>query len=355
MNKYFILLACVILGLIIFSVYKVVDAPLTAVSVLKVTHKDMERVLEVNGTVVSQEVITIKPYVDGVITAMSLEIGNNLNQGDLLLKLDNRQATYQLNKAKIEKKLLLADIKQAQHSLNVIQQLQDLGTHTNKEYIQLQHNIHKLHLQVEQTQQDILSSQLALEHTQITAPFTGVLLEKYVAVGQQITTSTPLLKIANLDKIAIQAMLYPDDIKLFSIGQQVIVLDDRFATNQQQEKIIQISPSTQKHNNQDAVMVTVSLDSLQNLIIGQQLMLKIILQTKKRALQVPTNAIVQLDNNKFVALVRDGKVYFQQVITGMKNIHAIEILEGINENDRIIVSDLKHISEHQAVTIDDEK
>ena len=53
---------------------------------------------------------------------------------------------------------------------------------------------------------------------------------------------------------------------------------------------------------------------------------------------MPTNAIIPNDKNNQVILIKDGKATFTDVRTGVREANNIEITDGVNPGDTVVVT-----------------
>ena len=58
----------------------------------------------------------------------------------------------------------------------------------------------------------------------------------------------------------------------------------------------------------------------------------------KKAILIPTNAIIPDDRNNQVILVKGGKASFVNVQTGTRTANNVEITQGISEGDSVVVT-----------------
>ncbi len=65
-----------------------------------------------------------------------------------------------------------------------------------------------------------------IANTEITAPFTGIVLEKYVEPGEFVTTGKPLFKIADTQNMFMRAYVTSAQLQNIKVGQKVKVFAD---------------------------------------------------------------------------------------------------------------------------------
>ncbi len=78
---------------------------------------------------------------------------------------------------------------------------------------------------------------------------------------------------------------------------------------------------------------------------------EILKRENKDALSVPLFSIMNVDNGNVVYVVNDDTVHARTVKTGMQEGWKVEIIEGLNPNDKVIVTGQRSVSDGQVVNI----
>jgi membrane fusion protein (multidrug efflux system) len=78
---------------------------------------------------------------------------------------------------------------------------------------------------------------------------------------------------------------------------------------------------------------------------------KVLLNENMKGIVVPTNAIIPDALSSQVVLVKNGKAKFQNVETGIRNSDIIEITDGLQLGDTIVVSGVLYVRPNGGVKI----
>jgi len=135
----------------------------------------------------------------GRINQVLVVVGQQVKKNQLLLTLDSRGVDAQLAAAQAQVKQTSALLAEAKRELQRAEELhaQTLIAIHELELVKLA--LAKAQAAVEQAKAQQRIAQLNREDTQLTAPFDGIVLARYVEPGQVITnhcTNTPLLELA---------------------------------------------------------------------------------------------------------------------------------------------------------------
>ncbi len=130
-------------------------------------------------------------------------------------------------------------------------------------------------------------------YTQIYALTDGYVVERLIAPGTLVTGGTPILRIAQLDKVRIQTFVSEKDLIDLRLGAPVVIRSVKDG-KQWQARITAIFPSADPTTRTGLVEAIVDNTDLQ-LLPGQSVMVRIVKQRLPAALTVPNSALTQFN------------------------------------------------------------
>jgi HlyD family secretion protein len=231
------------------------------------------------------------------------------------------------------------------------------------------------------------------DKTMQVAPLNGVVAEIPSKVGTFATaglSTTPLLTIADMSQVNIEVKVDETEIDKVAVGQEAKVKVDAFQDREIKGKVVQKTPLavgksqtsgglSNNINVQEAkeFRVVVKLEELpkeiqEGLRPGMSATATITTKTRKDVIAVPLQAIVEkqpdesknsnLPNSgapaekvkpvKGVYLLKDNKVAFSAIETGITGESDIEILSGVSNGDEVVTGpskNLKNLKDGDAV------
>ena len=122
-------------------------------------------------------------------------------------------------------------------------------------------------------------------------------------------------------------------------------------------KVIKIAPEAKNITsslgvNQKRVPVTIEISDDANLLKpGYDLDIKIITEIKSDTLVVPDSSVFDYKGNSCVFVVDSGKAVIRQIKKGIESEKTIEVVEGLNEGDTIILKPDNNITEGMKIKI----
>ncbi len=201
---------------------------------------------------------------------------------------------------------------------------------------------------VEAAKADLLSAQIQLEDTVITAPFSGIVTQKYATEGAFVTPTTSASSTASATSTSIVAIAkgleilanVPEvDVGQIKQGQSVEIVADAFPDKVFKGRVQLVAPEAVVEQNVTSFQVRVALlTGQQELRSGMNVDLTFLGQEVSNALVVPTVAIVTQDGKTGVMVPDlDNKPKFQSVTIGPTIQDQTQVLEGVRSGQRVFI------------------
>ncbi|TDP88321.1 multidrug efflux system membrane fusion protein [Aquabacterium commune] len=157
--------------------------PPVPVKVATVQVQDQALSLSAVGQVQAARQAVVKSRIDGLLTEVSFTEGQQVRQGQVLARLDDRSLRAQVAQAEAELRRLQAQLALAQLDLQRYQDLAAQSAVSTQQRDQQQAQVAQLVAQVQSQQASLSQIQTQLSYTVITAPFSGRVGLRLVDVG----------------------------------------------------------------------------------------------------------------------------------------------------------------------------
>jgi len=307
------------------------EKPPVQVDIFIAGNTDFSSDIEVNGTVLSDEMIELHPEVGGRLTYLNIPDGARVAKGTILAKINDADLQAQLQQQKVQLDLAEKNEKRLRTLLavnGVDQATYDAALSQVNLY---QANINVLLAQIDKTV--------------IRAPFAGQLGLRLVSEGAYVTPATVIGTLQETDKIKIDFSVPESYANLVKTGKTISVK----ATNSDKEMKATISAVEPQINTSTRdIMVRARLN---NGIISPGAFVKVFLNEKMKGIVVPTNAIIPDALSNQVVVVKNGKAVFQNVETGIRNSDIVEITKGLQIGDCVVVSGVLYVRPNGKVAV----
>lgn len=189
-----------------------------------------------------------------------------------------------------------------------------------------------------QAEQRLERARLALERTEIIAPFAGRVADLAVEPGQQIAAGQALLTLLEDERLEVDVDVLEADVVHLHPGAparvRVPALDDLVLEGTVHTINPLVDPET------GTGRVTVILPNPRGRLMSG-LFAYVELETGRLAnrLQVPVTAVLERQDRQLVFRIENGRALWTYVTTGARSGDWVEITDGLAEGDRVAVKD----------------
>jgi HlyD family secretion protein len=275
------------------------EASRPSVQAVPVERRDIIVEVEATGVVEPINVVEVKSKASGQITRMPVETGSNVRTGDLLVQLDTRDVRNQYDQS-------LAAVRAAEARASVATQQKkradDLFTQqiiTAQEHESAALEFANAQAALVRARTDLDLAQQRLEDATVRAPVNGTVIEKAVSLGQVITSATgafgggtTLLKMADLDRVRVRALVNETDIGNVRAGQSATVTVDAYPDRPFHGIVEKIEPQAVVQQSVTMFPVLVTLANLEGFLKpGMNGEVAVLVERRTNVIAVPNDAV----------------------------------------------------------------
>lgn len=392
-----LLAAAVLYPLLLRWTQAEVSVPLDRVRTAVVTRGDFVRDVGVPGTIVAAISPTAFAPADGTVS-FTIQAGDTVNEGDVLATIDSPDLTNQLEQEQsallglqtdFERKRIefkrrqlenqqtidLAEVRieaaerelrraEAAHASQAIsaqdhEKAQDDVSTARLEFTHAQQNagleresmdfeLKTNELTVERQQLLVDNLQRQVAGLEIRSPVTGMVGDLMVEQKAAVNRNQPLLTIVDLSAFEVEILVpesYGDDLDLgmpAEIG---------YAGRNFDGVVTAISPEVR--NNQVTGRVRFAAEPPAGLRQNQRVSVRIVLEASTDVLMVQRGPFFDSGGGRVAYVVNDGVAERRPIRIGASSINALQVVDGLQEGDVIIVSSLNAFDGADTVHITD--
>ena len=191
-------------------------------------------------------------------------------------------------------------------------------------------------------------ARIALENHTIRAPVAGHVVELDVEQGQLVGPSSPLMTLADLGTLLVEADVDEAYATQIATGQPA-VLQLAGETQTRAGRVSYVSRRVDIATG--GLAVELSFDTPIIAPIGLTVATNIIVETRAAALTVPRSALTEVESKTGVFLLREGRAMFRPVSVVDWPAARLIVTEGLAEGDRLM-TEANGITPGQAVTME---
>lgn len=191
------------------------------------------------AVVVSANHSIISAQVPGVISHVHADVGQTVSAGDLLIEIDDADASNTLRIARAQVASIEAQLELAESRLKKAQDLLKQDFVADEELLARETDVAVLKAQRDTAVTNVDSAALNLSRTRIIAPFRGTVVDRTAQIGALAAPGSPLLIITELDGREVDAQLSPDFAAGIEIGAPAVF---RSRENTWDIELLRLSP-----------------------------------------------------------------------------------------------------------------
>lgn len=313
------------------------DSRAQLVAAVSVERLSLSSEQQLSGSLTAIRTVKIFNQEQGQIEQLPYFQGDNIKQGDILVYINNDKITALLNKSK-------ASRLQAESNLNRLSKLIKRNLTSDDEVSQA-----RTALALIKAEETI--NQIRLNDTFIKAPFTGVISERLSEVGDIVPIHTHILSIIDNTKLKIKTQISELLIPQLLLNSKVTIKIDAINNvNNITGTISRIYPTIDPLTRKGTIEV--KLDKIpEGAKPGQLTRITIHTPATKR-LFLDVVAIQYDNSGEFVYRI-NAKNRIQRIMvqTGIHIKNKIEIINGLNEKDRIVIEGFSNLKNGSNIKI----
>lgn len=297
--------------------------PPAAVSTIVAESVTWPNTFKAVGTLASFRGVTIKAELEGVVRRVHAESGSVVEQGALLVEMDDSVEAASL--PGLEAQARLADI-----NLKRAQDLRTNGTNTASE-------LDTAEAMAAQSKAAVAQLRATLAKKRITAPFAGRLGITQVYPGQFLSKGAEVVQLESLDKIHVDFSLPQQDVPRVAAGVPVKVVIDAFPETVFDGQITSTNPHLNEKTRTLEVRATLANpgEILRPGMFGQ---VEVVLPSSENYVALPTAAIVYNPYGNVVFVVEKGIATQRFVQVGPTQGSRVAVLSGLKAGETVVTS-----------------
>ncbi len=340
-----------------------------------VTRGNVEKTVVASGSVESVNEVDVGAQVSGKITKLYVKLGQEIKKGEMIADIDS---TTQINTLNTKKAALVSYQAQLKAKKTAYDVALSSYNRLSKLYTQKATSLDSLNsakstldnakaemeaieANIKQAEIEVNTAETNVGYTKITAPMDGTVISVPVSEGQTVNanqTTPTIVTIADLSKMKIKPEISEGDITKVKAGQEVsfTILSD--SQTVYHSVIDSVDPANTTTSDSSSTSSSTSSSSSSSTTSAIYYYANVLIDNPNRTLRIgmTTENNIKIANAKDVLLVsnmaiqkRDGKSFVnvlndknqpeqREVETGVQNDFKTEIKSGLNEGEKVIVS-----------------
>jgi HlyD family secretion protein len=274
-------------------------APPAVYQAVPVTRRDVVVSAQASGAIQPDTTVEVKSKASGEILRISVETGQEVKRGDLMVNIDPRTAQNTMAQAQAEFEVARATLGNARSQKRRADELFQSQSITESEHETAQLTFANAVADSVRAVVALYNARIRLEDTDVRAPITGVIIEKNVERGQVISSptndvggGTGLLRMADLSLVQVRTLVDETDIGKIKPGLMATVTVDAYPNRPFEGSVLKVEPLAVTQQNVTMFPVLIRIQNREGLLRpGMNAEVEIHVGRRDQVLAVPNAAL----------------------------------------------------------------
>ncbi|MDX1642397.1 MAG: efflux RND transporter periplasmic adaptor subunit [Balneolaceae bacterium] len=317
------------------------------------------------GNIQAQETIEIVPQVSNRITEIHVDLGDNVQRGQLMAKIYQVPFQEAVQQARAQVRQTHAAFVRDSTQLSRQENLLERDLISQSEYDDARATYLNSLSQYESAQASLAQSLEDLDNTTVESPVNGVVLSRSVSEGDVATTGQTMFEIANLTGFETRVFLPIHDWERVEIGQTVYMSLSTDGENVAEGTVARKSPRLDPTTGLGEVVVALT-NTTDDVYQGALVQTKINLQTKRNVVVIPRSALVEKVETyiapetgtielqrSYSAFITSGdtSAVRRDLELGIEQGDRIEVVSGLESGARLVVTGQESLEDGSPIRV----
>lgn len=299
----------------------------TPVVTARVVRGAISAQIRTTSTIEAERMVTVHAESTGRITALGIEEGDELEEGQVLARIRQDLQRSGLDRA-------ATSLTKTERDLETVRQLHARG-------VASQFELDQAELAYETATIDVRDRKRDVGNTRVVAPFRGTVTQRFVSEGAFVTTGAQLLSIVDFDTLVARVFVPEKELDRLRVGQDAEVAGKAAQGRRGTGKLVRIAPVVDAATG--TVKVTIALPPAlvggeAGFLPGMYAEVTLTTETRPQASLVPKPALVYDEEVPYLFVVDGERVQRVKVELGLTDRERAEIVSGIELGQEIVLA-----------------
>lgn len=306
------------------------EMPPMPVDVATATQETVADVVRATGRIEAIQAVELRPDEQGRVVELLFREGQWVDAGTPLLQVDDELLRAQAERARAQRELARQQLERARR--------------LRAENASAPADLERAEAAARSAEADLALLELQIERSTVRAPFSGVVGQRLVSLGDYVTTATPLLTLHTVD---------PQHV--------IIDVPERYAAALRQGQTVEFTVAAQPERTfsgdvefidpvvQDpdrTIVVKASAPNADGLLRpGMFVEARLATGTRAGAVVVPEDAIQPLRTANVIWAMTDGQASRRVVQLGVRSRGVVEVIDGVQAGELVVVGGIDLMAE----------
>ncbi len=293
----------------------------------------------------------LRAEVPGVVLEVLKDNGDEVSEGELLLRIDSTALRDNLLSAQEAERAAEAALDQSERQFKRMQTMVEKGLVAVETVETAEGARNQAQSALASARARVVESRQLLEKTQVRAPFAGVVGARSVSAGNTVQVGMELLQVLDISTMRFEGMIAADEVGKVRTGATVHFRVNGFPDREFEGRVERTNPVANEATRQ--VQVLVALPEVnENLVAGLYAEGRIEVESRPVIL-LPESALVRDGDLAHVWTVSQGELKRADVVLGQQDprLGRFEVSSGLSMGDEVLRHPLGILKDGRPVEI----
>jgi len=311
--------------------------------------------LNLTGTLSSPNSARLSPDMAGRLVAINVEIGDRVEAGDVLFRLDDELARLELEQAAAAQREAASDLKDAERRLNEVQALVEQQNFPESEARSLAAEVERRRATLARRRAERAHAAAMVERYRLKAPFDGIIAARRADPGERVDPDTDVLELVAVDRLHLDLQVPQSYFGRVSTDTPMVVHVDALGGETVRVTVSRTVPVSDP--NARTFTARAAIDNRDGVMTpGMSVRAALRLGTGRRGVVVPRDALIRYPDGRVVVWVANGDggkrtVEERRVEPGLAFDGQVEIVEGLSAGETVVVRGNETLQQGQDVRV----
>jgi RND family efflux transporter MFP subunit len=299
---------------------------------------------QIAGTLTPEKLATIRAEVSGSVVQTYAEKGQTVQSGALLLRIEDAAARESELSARSQVRSAEQAAQLARRNAERASTLAQAGAIAERDVEQAKSAATAAEATLADANARLTLAQKQLAHTQVRAPFSGVIVDKPASAGDVVSPGNALYTITDPSRMKLEATVAANQLSAIRVGAPVNFVVQGYPGRVFTGRVDRINPLADPSTRQ--IGVYVSIPNVGGALVGGTYAEGLVGSQRHSALIVPYSAVDLASNAPTAVRLKNGKVESVTVQLGTKDEQneRVEVVSGVAVGDTLLIGAAQGIS-----------
>jgi membrane fusion protein (multidrug efflux system) len=302
--------------------------------------------VQVTGTIHPRRDVVIAAEGSGRVIDVSVALGDRVEKGTVLARLDSGVQRAQLDNARAGLRRSKALLALSEAGFKRSQALIEGAATTTSQHFAAGIDVESANAGVDAARAQLSLAERVLADAAIRAPFTGTIAALHIELGALVGAGTPAFRLVDLTRVVVSVGIPAREISRVEIGQPVAIHVPAIAMDVDGGTVTHIGPEPDPRTR--SYPAEIEVDNAAGRLRSGMVARVDIVVAERAAVLVPEDAVVD-DDPPHVFVIEDGIAHKHDVVLGRLVNGRYEARSGVKRGDRVATYGKQHLSDGVSV------